>query len=69
VEECQFHIGWNFDKLKVKVARVASAFMLEILHCTLVLLGLLARIEGAQIVALACLRIFLTRVETVFARL
>lgn len=40
---------------------------LEILDLALVLLGSRLRFEGAQIAALACLRIFLTRVQPILS--
>jgi hypothetical protein len=40
--------------------------MLEILHLALVLLGRLAGLEGAEILALVRLRIGLARIETIF---
>ena len=44
-------------------------FVLEVLHGALMLLGLRARRERAEIFSLASLRVFLPRIETVLARL
>src|SRR5437763_9932508 len=44
-------------------------FVLEGLHGALMLLGLRARRERAEIFSLASLRVFLPRIETVLARL
>jgi len=45
----------------------ASAVALEVLHFTLVLLSLVSRTECAQVAALACLGIDLSRIESVFS--
>ena len=59
---CEYSIA-----VPVKARFSRRSVPLEVLHGALVGFGLLARVEGAQVSSLTCLRVFLAGVEAIFA--